>query len=115
MEFTTLHKFRCFWKALNSVLGIILEYHEALTPKTCVAIISNTHHGVTCSVLHGGNTTGSKEFARILSSFLFLLALDWVMKETRNVIHWTHLKQFDDLDLEIHLRLLSHGSVKEQR
>ena len=49
----------------------------------------------------------------LLSPFLFILVIDWVMKtatkEKRNGIQWTMLTQLDDLDFADDLALLSHN------
>ena len=49
----------------------------------------------------------------LLSPFLFILVIDWVMKtatkEKRNRIQWTMLTQIDDLDFADDLALLSHS------
>jgi len=48
----------------------------------------------------------------LLSPFLFILAIDWLMKETtkgrRNGIQWTPWTQLEDLDFADDLALLSH-------
>ena len=57
-------------------------------------------------------TESTNKDACLLSSFLFLLAIDCVMKTTtaqrRNGIQWTMWKQLDDLDFADDLALLSH-------
>ena len=54
----------------------------------------------------------------MLSPFLFLLAIDWIMRkstrEKRNGIQWTLLKQLDDLDFADDLALLSHSHQQMQ-
>ena len=54
----------------------------------------------------------------LLSPFLFILVIDWVMKtatkEKRNGIQWTTLTQLDDLDLADDLALLSHSHRQMQ-
>ena len=65
-------------------------------------------------------TESTNKDACLLSSFLFLLAIDWVMKTTtaqrRNGIQWTMWKQLDDLDFADYLALLSpkHQHVQEK-
>jgi len=53
-----------------------------------------------------------------LSPFLFLLAIDWVMKvstaQKRNGIQWTHWTQLEDLDFADDLALLSHTQQQMQ-
>ena len=60
-----------------------------------------------CRVIHEGQLTESFEIRTgvrqgcLLSPFLFLLAIDWIMKSTtdnRGGIQWTLVKQLEDLD-----------------
>ena len=54
----------------------------------------------------------------LLSPFLFLLAVDWIMKETttgsRNGIQWSLLEQLEDLDFADDLALLAHTHTQMQ-
>ena len=54
----------------------------------------------------------------LLSPFLFLLAIDWVMKtstqQSRNGIQWTLWDQLEDLDFADDLALLSHTQQQTQ-
>ena len=56
--------------------------------KEYIAIIRNTYEGMACQVLHRGTTTEKfsiKTGVRqgfLLSPFLFLLAVDWIMRES---------------------------------
>ena len=70
-------------------------------------------------ILHDGQltdpfdiTTGVRQGC-LLSPFLFLLAVDWIMKQTtnnkRNGIQWTLMEQLDDLDYADDIALLSHN------
>ena len=79
---------------------------------------------MTCQVVHQGKFTekfGVKTGVRqgcLLSPFLFLLAIDWIMKttteETRNGIQWTLWDQLEDLDFADDLALLSHSHQQIQ-
>ena len=74
---------------------------------------------MTSKVVHEGRLT--KEFevktgvrqGCLLSPFLFLLAIDWIMKSAttgkKNGIQWTMWKQLDDLDFADDIPLLSHS------
>ena len=88
------------------------------TPNKYISIVKATYEGVTCKVLHGGDAkekfqvlTGVRQ-ACILLPFLFLMAIDWAMRQTtqreKNCIQWTILDQLDDLDFADDLALLSH-------
>ena len=54
----------------------------------------------------------------LLSPFLFILVIDWVMKtatkEKRNGIQWTMLTQLDDQDFADDLAFLSHSHKQMQ-
>ena len=54
----------------------------------------------------------------LLSTFLFLLVIDWIMKTTttgrNNGIQWTLWTQLDDLDFADDLALLSHNHSQVQ-
>ena len=54
----------------------------------------------------------------LLSPFLFLLAIDWIMRKTtdgeRNGIQWTLWTQLEDLDFADDLALLSHSHRQMQ-
>ena len=82
------------------------------------------HYEIPSRILHGGDMsksfnvqTGVRQRC-LLSSFLFLLAIDWVMRETtngeRNGIQWTLFDQLDDLDFADDLALLSHNHEQMQ-
>ena len=77
-------------------------------PEKFINIVRNTYTGMQSRVVHEGQlsdvfpiTTGVRQGC-LLSPFLFLLAVDWVMKRTtagrRNCIQWTPFTQLDDLD-----------------
>lgn len=114
-------------KAFDSVdqatLWKILRHYGI--PQKIVDLIKNMYSGTNCRVLHDGHLTTSfniKTGVRqgcLLSPFLFILAVDWLMKEAtvgrRNGIQWTLWTQLDDLDYADDLALLSHTQEQMQR
>ena len=93
-------------------------------PTKIVSIIRNSYEGLTCKVIHGGQLTEAFQVKTgvrqgcLLSPFLFLLSIDWIMKtstaERRNGIQWTPWTQLDDLDYADDLALLSHTQQQMQ-
>ena len=77
-----------------------------------------------CQVVHGGQLTRHFDMKTgvrqgcLLSPFLFLLAIDWVMRQTtdgqRDGNQWTLWTQLDDLDFADDLTLLSHNQQQMQ-
>ena len=103
------------WKLLRHY-GIPLKF---------VDIIRNSYDGMSCRVIHEGEVTDSFEVRTgvrqgcLLSPFLFLLAIDWIMNvvtsQGKNGIQWTLWSQLDDLDFADDLALLSHSHEQMQR
>ena len=68
-------------------------------PEKITKIIKNTYEGLTCRVIHKNQLTDAFDIRTgvrqgcLLSPFLFLLAIDWIMKmstsQKRNGIQWT--------------------------
>ena len=97
------------WKVLR---------HYGIPPKM-VRLIQNFYEGSNCRVIHEGLFTKSFEVKTgvkqgcLLSPFLFLLTIDWIMKTTteskRRGIQWTLWSQLEDLDFADDLALLSHS------
>ncbi|CAH8678058.1 unnamed protein product [Schistosoma haematobium] len=87
-------------------------------PEKIVNIIRNSYDGLQCKVVHGGQLTDAFQVRTgvrqgcLLSPFLFLLVVDWIMKtstsEGKHRIQWTAQNQLDDLDFADDLALLSH-------
>ena len=94
-------------------------------PEKIITLIRNTYDGMTCKVAHVGRLTESFQVKTgvrqgcLLSPFMFLVAIDWIMKTTtqknrRNGIQWTLWSQLDDLDFTDDLTLLSHSHEQMQ-
>lgn len=87
-------------------------------PEKIINIIRSTYQGMRCQVLHEGGISETFEVLTgvrqgwLLSPFLFLLCIDWVMKETinnrRTGIQWSLTEQLEDLDFADDLALLAH-------
>ena len=88
-------------------------------PEKFILIIKNTYTGMQSRILHESQltdtfdiTTGVRQ-GYLLSPFLFLLAVDWIMTKTtinrRNDFQWTLMQQLDDLDFADDIALLSHN------
>jgi hypothetical protein len=97
--------------------------HYGIPPKLS-RLIENSYEGMACRVVHRGKLTrrfnvrtGVRQGC-LLSPFLFLLAIDWIMKTTtdgtRNGIQWTLWSQLDDLDFADDLAMLSHTRQQMQ-
>ena len=93
-------------------------------PEKIITLIRNTYDGTTCKVTHAGRLTESFQVQTgvrqgcLLSPFMFLVAIDWIMKTTtknrRNGIQWTLWSQLDDMDFADDLALLSHSHEQMQ-
>ena len=113
-------------KAFDSVdretLWKLLRHYGV--PEEMTKIIKNLYEGLTCRVVHGNQLTDAFPVRTgvrqgcLLSPFLFLMAIDWVMKvstrNTRNGIQWTPFTQLDDLDFADDIALLSHNHQQMQ-
>ena len=107
-------------KAFDSVdrttLWKLLRHYGV--PEKLVSLIRTSYDGMSCKVVDGQQLTESFQVHTgvrqgcLLSPFLFLLAIDWIMREStansRNGIQWTLMgPQLDDLDFADDLALLS--------
>ena len=115
-----------FEKAFDSLdretLWMLMRHYGI--PEKFISVIKHMYEGMTCQVLHGGDK--SEEFTVqtgvrqgcLLSPFLFLLVIDWLMKETtegkRNGIQWDLYQQLDDLDFADDIALLAHKHEQMQ-
>ncbi|KAI2660025.1 LINE-1 retrotransposable element ORF2 protein [Labeo rohita] len=104
-------------------LRIIVEQHCGVLKKF-ISLIKCTYQDVTCKVAHAGQMSDSFEVRTgvrqgcLLSPFLFLLVIDWIMKTTtasrNNGIQWTPWTQLEDLDFADDLALLLHNHNQMQ-
>ena len=88
-------------------------------PTNLVSLIKNSYEGTGCRVIHSGQLTKHFEVKTgvrqgcLLSPFLFLLVIDWIMKtctkQRRNGIQWTVNTQLE------HLALLSHNRCRRRQ
>lgn len=93
-------------------------------PQKLTNLIKKMYEETTARVLHEGKLTEAFEIKTgvrqgcLLSPFLFLLAIDWIMRSTtargRNGIQWTMMSQLEDLDFADDLALLSHNHQQMQ-
>ncbi|VDP63142.1 unnamed protein product [Schistosoma curassoni] len=93
-------------------------------PEKIVNIIWNSYDRLQCKVMHRGQladafqvSTGVRQGC-ILSLFLFILLVDWIMKtctsEGKHGIQWTTRNQLEDLEFSDDLALLSHTHEQMQ-
>jgi hypothetical protein len=104
--------------SLNRELLWKIARHYGI-PQKLVNLIKKTYEKTNCKIVHEGTLTDSFEVKTgvrqgcLLSPFLFLLAIDFVMKRslhnTRNGIQWGLMQQLNDLDFADDLALVSHG------
>ncbi|CAH8544655.1 unnamed protein product [Schistosoma intercalatum] len=113
-------------KAFDSVdrrtLWKLLRHYGV--PEKIVNIIRNSYDGLQSKVVHGGQLTDAFQVRTgvrqgcLLSPFLFLLVVDWIMKtstsEGKHGIQWTAQNQLDDLDFADDLALLSRTHEQMQ-
>ena len=108
-------------KAFDSVdreaLWKLLRHYGV--PEKIIALIRCTYQDMSCKIAHASQLSESFEVKTgvrqgcLLSPFLFLLVIDWIIKTTKtgrnNGIQWTLWTQLDDLDFADDLALLSHN------
>ncbi|XP_078357393.1 uncharacterized protein LOC144642296 [Oculina patagonica] len=113
-------------KAFDSVdretLWKLLKHYGI--PEKIITLIQRTYEGMSCRVVHRGQLsdcfnvrTGVRQGC-LLSPFMFLLVIDWIMRTTtegkKNGIQWTPWTQLEDLDFADDLALLSHNHDQMQ-
>ena len=116
-----------FEKAFDSVdretLWKLMRHYGI--PGKIVTLTRKMYEGSSCRVIHNGEMTVPFEVKTgvrqgcLLSPFLFILAIDWMMREVtagrQNGIQWTLWTQLDDLDYADDVALLSHTQSQMQR
>ncbi|VDO96181.1 unnamed protein product, partial [Schistosoma margrebowiei] len=105
---------RTFWKLLQ---------HYGV-PEKIVNIIRNSYYGQQCKFVHGGYLTDAFQVRNgdrkgcLLSSFLFLLVVHWIMKtsttEGKHRIKWITWNQLNHLEFTDDLAPLSHTQQQIQ-
>nr|KAG5707948.1 hypothetical protein BaRGS_031679 [Batillaria attramentaria] len=103
------------WKLLRQGYGV---------PGKIISLIWCTYQDTSRRIAHTSQLSESFEVKTgvhqecLLSPFLFLLVIDWIMKTTtasrKNGIQWTLWTQLDDLDFADDLALLSHSHSEMQ-
>ena len=115
-----------FEKAFDSVdretLWKLLRHYGV--PEKMISLIRCTYQDMNCRIVHAGQMSESFEVKTgvrqgcLLSPFLFLLVIDWIMKTVtagrNNGIQWTLWTQLDDLDFADDIALLSHNCRQMQ-
>ena len=114
-----------FQKAFDSVDRDViwkLMHHYGFPPKF-ITIIQQLYEDATCQVIHESKLTelfnvqtGVRQGC-LLSPTIFLIVVDWVMKQStagKKGIQWTFIKQLEDLDFADDISLLSHKQQDAQ-
>ena len=119
-------KFIDYEKAFDSVdretMWKLLRHYGV--PEKIICLIRCTFQDMSYRIVHTGQMSESFEVKTgvrqgcLLSPFLLLLVIDWIMKTTttlrNNGIQWTLWMQLDDLDFPDDLMLLSHNHSQMQ-
>ncbi|KAL9978171.1 hypothetical protein ACROYT_G015662 [Oculina patagonica] len=101
----------------REVLWKLLRHYGI--PEKYITLIQKTYEKCTCRVIHNGvlselfeMLTGVRQGC-LLSPFLFLLVIDWIMRRTtekhQDGIQWTLTTRLEDLDFADDIALLSHN------
>ena len=93
-------------------------------PEKITNLIRKMYENMSGRIIHEGHLTEPFEIKTgvrqgcLLSPFLFLLAMDWIMRSTttgrKNGIQWSLTQQLKDLDFADDLALLSHSHAQMQ-
>ena len=108
-----------FQKAFDSIdretIWKLLQHYGI--PPIFLNLIKQLYHEATCQIIHNGKLTEAFEMKTgvrqgcLLSPMIFLMVVDWVMKETvkagKTGIQWTLTQCLEDLDFADDLCLIS--------
>ena len=93
-----------------------MEHHGI--PEKIISMVQAVYEPSTCQVIHNGTLTELSTFITgvrqwcLLSPFLFLIAMDWIMTRTteghKRGVQWSLFKQLEDIDFADDVALLSH-------
>ena len=93
-------------------------------PEKIITLIQPTYEGMSCRAVHRGQISDCFNVRTgvcqgyLLSPFMFLLVIDWIMRTTtegnKNGTQWTPWTQLEDLDFADNLALLSHNHDQMQ-
>ncbi|VDO69787.1 unnamed protein product [Schistosoma margrebowiei] len=113
---------KAFHSVNRTTLWKLLRHYGV--PQKIVNIIQNSYDRLHCKIVYKGQLKKSFEIKTgirqgcLLSPFLFLLVIDWIMKtstsERKQGIQWTSRMQFDYLDFADDLALLSQTQQQMQ-
>ena len=113
---------KAFGSADRETMWKLLRHYGV--PEKIISLIRCTFQDMSCRIAHAGQLSESFEVKTgvrqgcLLSPFLFLLVIDWIMKTTttcrNNGIQWTLWTQLDDLFFADDLALLSHTNSHMQ-
>ena len=115
--FVTFVDFEKAFDSLDREVMWKLMEHYGIPPKF-VSLIKQLYENSTCRVIHNGKLTNSFQVRTgvkqgcLLSPFIFLMAIDWIMKtsteNSKTGICWTFKEHLEDLDYADDIGLLSH-------
>ena len=122
VELPPLHQQHRLWEGLQQcrqreTMWKLLTHYWV--PEKIISLIWCTYQDMSCRTANASQLSESFEVENgvqqgcLLSPFLFLLVINWIMKITttgrNNGIQWTLWMQLDDLDFTDDLVLLSHN------
>ncbi|XP_013793875.1 uncharacterized protein LOC106477903 [Limulus polyphemus] len=109
-DFDSLHR-ESLWK-------ILLHYG---IPQEIVNVIKSLYNGCKCKVICDNqfvdsyNVNGEVKQDCILSPFLFILVVDWLMRILLEHNNWTHISVLEDLDYIDDVSLIQVNMLASKR